>query len=261
MKINKEIKVVDHPKQWFLEFQEGWLHHYDATGDVDWSRYNVLTNEFPPFGEGIDRDKMRLMLISVAGGYDRERHAPFDDAVLPGDLSVRNFFHPIEYDSLAFTHARLRAMHADFLKQAFFPIGLLEKMQKEGQFAGLVPETVSVNGEIPNVLRVEKELLPKVMARIEANGATAALLIPGGDLSVQTAMLLARGLELYKIPSVLLAIDFQSYEKILPPRIVFVDMKNRPEERETVRLDVYEGILMQALTCLTMDAPVLVEKK
>ena len=260
MKINKEIKIVDHPKQWFLEFREGWLQYYEDTGIVDWERYNYLKNDFPPMGEGIAKEDIRLLLISVAGGYDAERHAPFDESVLPGDLSVRNFSHPIQLNSVAFPQRLDRKIPHEVLEKTFFPIQLLEKLRDEGYFTELITETVSIKGDIPNVLRVEKELLPKVMSKIEATQATAALLIPAGDLSAQTAMLLARGLELCKVPSVMIGIDYQCYEKILPPRMIFFDLDQKKDW--TLKMDEknYEKILKQALVCLTMDAPILVKK-
>lgn len=260
VKINKEIKIVDHPKQWFLEFREGWLQYYEDTGIVDWSRYNYLTNDFPPKGEGIAKEDIRLMVISVAGGYDAKKHTPFDEAVLPGDLSIRNFQHPIKKGSVAFPHELEKDVSHTVLEKTFFPIDLLEKLKDEGYIDELINETVSINGDLPNVLRVEKELLPKVMARIEETGATAALLIPAGDLSVQTAMLLARGLELCKVPSVMIGIDYHCYEKILPPRIIFFDLNRKHEWVDLVDDEGYEKILKQALVCLTMDAPVLVKK-
>jgi hypothetical protein len=260
MKINKEIKIVDHPKQWFLEFRSGWLQYYEDTGIVDWARYNYLKNEFPPKGEGIDKENIRLILISVAGGYDVNKHAPFDEAVLPGDLSVRNFKHPIESGSIAFPENLAKDVAHNVLEETFFPIHVLEKLKEEGYIEELIAETVSINGDLPNVLRVEKELLPKVIARIEATGATAALLIPAGDLSVQTAMLLARGLELCKIPSVMIGIDYQCYEKILPPRIVFFDLNRKHGWADMVDEESYAKILKQAMVCLTMDAPILIKK-
>jgi hypothetical protein len=67
------MEILENRAQWLATFRAGWLAHYQQTGEFDWKRYQRPRNNATPAGPGVDLRTSRLMLISSAGGYLRDR--------------------------------------------------------------------------------------------------------------------------------------------------------------------------------------------
>lgn len=172
------MEILENREAWGAEFENGWLAHFRKTGEMDWSRYNRPTNEKAPSGLGIDAAQARLVLISTAGGYLAEEQVPFDAPNPLGDYTLRIFPTATAFEDIAFAHTHYdhRAVDAD--PEVLLPLRLLEKMEPEGEIGELTESVISVMGYQPVVTRVLDELIPAVLAKVEEQGAQAALLVP-----------------------------------------------------------------------------------
>lgn len=254
-----ELKIIDNPKQWYLDFEQGWLSNYAQTGNHDWNLYNHLENQFAPVGKGIPQKNIKLILITASGAFHPATQSPFMSATPFEDLSIRRLNNDIHFEELSFSEHSLSNISLMIKSRIFFPVNLLREISKAGTIHSIAKETISLNGEIPNVLRIEKELLPKILDVIDQNQANAALLVSSSHLSTQTVMLLARGLELWKIPSVVIGADLTDYAKILPPRALYVGNIKNNLQLENIELQKHKKVLLKAINMLTKDAPLKLE--
>ena len=159
------------------KFRDGWLGHYQQTGEIDWDRYPRLRNKSAPAGQGIDLAANRLMLISSAGSY-LPPGQPFDAKDPLGDYTVRLFptATPPEQLALSHTHYDHTAVQAD--PQVLLPLRHLAELVAEGVIGELAPSVISFMGYQPDVTRVIDETIPAVVRAAKAEHVRAALLVP-----------------------------------------------------------------------------------
>jgi len=172
------MEILEDLPAWEAEFRAGWLAHYEQTGETNFKLYNRPKNNVAPAGPGIDLSQSRLALISTAGGYLRDRQAPFDAPNLLGDYTIRRFptATPLTEIAYAHTHYDHTAVNAD--PQVLLPLRHLESMVEAGLIGELAPSVISFMGYQPNVRAVIEELIPAILEAAEAEAVEAALLVP-----------------------------------------------------------------------------------
>lgn len=171
------MKIHENHDLWVKIFQEGWMAEFKQTGYCNWDIYVRPRNHTPVPGPGIDLASSRLMLISSAGGYAPDTHAPFDTSNPLGDYTIRVFSPETPFDQLAYAHEHYdhAAVNAD--PQVLLPLRHLREMVAEGKIGGLT-SVVSFMGYQPDISRLLGETIPAILKAAQKERADAALLVP-----------------------------------------------------------------------------------
>jgi hypothetical protein len=72
------MEILENRDAWTTNFRAGWLATAEATGKLDWKRYQRPANAQPVSGKAVDLRASRLVLISSAGAYLPASQEPFD---------------------------------------------------------------------------------------------------------------------------------------------------------------------------------------
>ena len=173
------MKILEDLEQWKAEYEQGWLAHYQETGEFDWKRYNRPKNSTAPAGAGVDLSQSRLALISSAGAYLRDSQEPFNtDLAALGDYTIRLFPSSTPFAALAFAHGFYDHTAVNEDPQVLLPLRHLEDLVNEGVIGELAPSVISFCGFQPDVERTVNELIPAILEAAKAEAIDAALLVP-----------------------------------------------------------------------------------
>jgi D-proline reductase (dithiol) PrdB len=172
------MTAFENRDQWFESYQQGWLKHFQETGQFDWKIYQRPKNTTPISGAAIDLSQSRLALISTAGAYLKDEQTPFDAPHPIGDYSIRTFPSSTAFDQLdyAHTHYDQTAVRTD--AQVLLPLRHLENMVREGYIGELAPSVISYMGYQPDATRTMDETFPAILERLKQERVQAALLVP-----------------------------------------------------------------------------------
>jgi D-proline reductase (dithiol) PrdB len=163
---------------------------------------------------------LNLALISSAGAYI-DGTEPFDTASKDGDLTYREI--PIEVEAADLRYAAKGYDPAYVIedRNCQIPIERLGEYQANAVIGQLNPVWWSISSHIPNARRVAEELVPHLAGRLDRYEAHAALLIPASRLCHQTLGIIARGLELSGIPTMMISVDPGLTDMTRPPRTAY----------------------------------------
>ncbi len=172
------MEIFEDRADWEAAFRTGWLEHFQQTGITDFKQYKRPKNNLAPSGRGITLSQSRLVLISSAGGYMPTSQTPFDAANPLGDYTIRLLPTATPFDAIAYAHTHYdhTAVNAD--PQVLLPLGHLADLAAAGTIGALTPNLISFMGYQPDVGRVLDELIPAIVAAVQAEEAHAALLVP-----------------------------------------------------------------------------------
>jgi len=250
-----DMEVLENPLEWLRTFQDGWLSKLEKSGVIDWSLYNPPKNSTAPNSRGIKLANSRLMLISTAGAYFPGKHAFFNCAHPLGDYSIRQTPTVIALEELAISHPDLDLSYAEQDPEVLLPIRQLRQMVKEGKLGSLAPVFISYCGFQPHAIRIVKELVPAILRAVKQFNVHAALIVPAGKLSIQSAGLVARALEVNHIATTMTCWNGDMARESAPPRGTATHLPGssplgRPGDQEQQR-----RILDATLDLLEQDAP------
>lgn len=172
------MEILENRERWLKEFREGWLAHYQQTGEFDWKRYNRPTNHQIPGGPGIALDQSRLILITSAGSYLKDEQEPFEAEDPLGDYSLRLYSSSIDLDELAFSHTHYEHSAVEQDPQVLVPLRHLNQMVNNGLIGELAPTVISFMGYLPLATRLVDETIPAILEVARQERADAALLVP-----------------------------------------------------------------------------------
>src|SRR5262249_13225674 len=79
----------------------------------------------------------------------------------------------------------------------------------------------SISSYIPNANRVAQELTPAIAERLRRYEVRAALFIPASRLCHQTLAIIARGVEMAGIPTMMISVDRNLSDTVRPPRSAY----------------------------------------
>jgi D-proline reductase (dithiol) PrdB len=160
---------------------------------------------------------VRLAVISTAGAFLPEQDPAFEET--GRDLSLRALPADVDLSAVSFSRSLGVDPPAESDPQVLLPLYLLDELVGEGVLEEVAPEVISCHGRIPDAVRVVEELAPAVLRQVEAQGATAALIVPARRLDHQTAALLARTLECSGIVTVVPCVFKEVVRSVRAPRI------------------------------------------
>lgn len=192
-------------------------------GNESLAGYPFVENTFAPFTP-LKRalPMLNLALITSAGAYIDGTEA-FDLASKDGDLEFREF--PLEVDAADLRYAAKgfdpKAVMDD--RNAQIPIDRLLEYEAQAVIGKLNDVWWSMSCYIPNAARVADDMAPKLAERLHRYSVQAAMLIPASRLCHQTMGLLARGIEMSGIPTIVVSVDRGVTSMVRPPRTVYYD--------------------------------------
>lgn len=172
------MEILENQIAWAAHFNDNWLAHAEAAREADWKIYQPPRNQQVPGTPGVDVASSRLMLISSAGGYVRERQPSFAATSLFGDYGIRTFPITTPFSALAYAHDHYDHAMIDADPQVALPLELLQEMAENGRIGSLASSVVSFMGYQPDSARVVAETIPTIVAAAKAENINAALLAP-----------------------------------------------------------------------------------
>lgn len=172
------MEVFENRAEWYENYKQGWLAHYEQTGETNFKLYERPRNSTAPQGKAIDLSKNRLILISSAGGYLPPEQIAFDAENVLGTYDIRMIPSDTKLDKLAFAHTHYdhTAVNAD--TQVLVPLRHLEAMVREGLIGEMAPDFISFMGYQPDVTRVLDETIPLIIEAVKSQQVDGALLVP-----------------------------------------------------------------------------------
>lgn len=212
------LEQVDDWRRRYGSWQDG--RGATAAGD-DLGSYPFVQNKRAPFVPARRALPMlNLALISSAGAYIDGTEA-FKTNDVDGDISFREI--PVEVEAEDFRFAArgydARAVEQDINSQ--LPLQRLFEFEGNGIIGQLNPVFWSFCGYVPEAARLVEEMIPKLIERVKRYEVQAALLIPASRLCHQSVSLVARGLEMQGIPTMMLAVARDVVDQVRPPRAAY----------------------------------------
>ncbi|MCB0064430.1 MAG: hypothetical protein KDE19_20035, partial [Caldilineaceae bacterium] len=154
------MEILENRVDWYKNYQENWLRHYQETGETKWDLYKLPNNQTVPAGKGIDLTQSRLVLISSAGGYLPATQTPFDAENDLGDYTIRTFPVTTPPTNIAFAHTHYDHTAVNEDQQVLLPLGHLQAMVDAGRIGALADDVISFMGYQPDATRVVDETVP-----------------------------------------------------------------------------------------------------
>ncbi len=172
------MEILESKAEWAATYRDGFLAHYEATGELDFKQYKRVRNQSAPGGKGIDLSASCLALISTAGFYLRDSQTPFDAANKLGDYSIRLFPSSTPPGAWDIAHEHYDHKYVKEDSQVLLPMRHLESMVEEGIIGEIAPSVVNFSGYQPDVIRVVDEMIPQIVREMKEEQVSAALLVP-----------------------------------------------------------------------------------
>lgn len=163
---------------------------------------------------------LNLALVTSAGAYIDGTEA-FDTSKTDGDVSFREIPVEIEAEDLRWAARGYDPSAVQEDMNAQVPLARLFEFEGNGIIGQLNPVWWSFCGFIPHAARLVERTLPELVERVTRYEAQAALLIPASLLCHQSMALAARALEAAGIPTMMLAVDRGSVERVRAPRAAY----------------------------------------
>ena len=171
-------EIFDGREEWQAHYEGGWLAHYRASGEIDWSLYPRPRNREAVGAPGVNLRESRLLFVTSAGAYLPASQPAFDDENDLGDYDIRLIPSETALDEIAYAHTHYphEAVKAD--GQVLLPLRHLEELRAAGDIGELAPQFVSFMGYQPDAPRVVAETAPLLAAYAKEAAVRAALLAP-----------------------------------------------------------------------------------
>lgn len=216
------MEVLENLSDWRERYARWKLTNAPSADDVG-PNYPLVENRHAPFTPARRALPMlKLALLSSAGAYiDGSR--PFDTTIAGGDTTFREI--PVEVTAEDLQWAARgydpAAVREDMNAQ--LPLDRLREFEGNGIIGQLNPVFWSLCGFIPSAARFVETSLPQLVERVVRQDVRAALLIPASQLCHQTMALAARGLEAAGVPTMMLAVERETADRVKAPRAAFYD--------------------------------------
>jgi len=213
------VEIIEQIDRWREKYRS-WSPK--GSGD-DLGGYPFIENRRAPLSPARRAlPMMNLALISSAGAYIDGTEA-FDTKAAGGDLSYREIPTEVGAEDLRFA---ARGYDPAFIQQDLnvqVPLTRLREYEANRVIGQLNSVFWSCCGFITEAASFVDATLPKLLERLMRYEVQGALLIPASNLCHQTVGLAARAIELAGIPTVCLAVDRQTIERVRPPRAGYYD--------------------------------------
>lgn len=208
------MEVIEHLSRWRQSY-DTWQSKRSGDNLTGYPFIENATAPFTPARRSLPM--MNLALISSAGAYI-DGTDPFDTSSSDGDFSFREIPIDIEARDLQFAG---RGYDQSFVQQDInvqIPLSRLLEYEANRVIGQLNSVFWSFCGFIPDAATLVENTLPKLVERLTHYGVQGVLLVPASSLCHQSVGLAARAIELSGIPTVCLAVDRQTIERVRPSR-------------------------------------------
>ena len=209
------MEIIQQVDRWRGQYGS-WKAKQRSTNDL--KGYPFIENSLAPFTPARRALPMlNLALISSAGAYI-DGTDPFDLNKPDGDITFREI--PTEIDPRDLKFAT-RGYDETFVQQDInvqIPLARLFEYESNRVIGQLNSAFWSFCGFIPDAAAFAELTLPKLVDRLKHYEVQAALLIPASQLCHQSMGLAARAIEMAGIPTITLAVDRPTIERVRPPR-------------------------------------------
>lgn len=211
------MEVIENLSRWRQSYASWQSKH---AGD-SLAGYPFIENATAPFTPARrSLPMMNLALITSAGAYI-DGTEPFDRTAKDGDFSFREIPTDIDARDLQFAG---RGYDESFIKQDInveVPVARLLECQANRVIGQLNSVFWSFCGYIPDAATFVENTLPKLVDRLKHYDVQGVLLVPASSLCHQSIGLAARAIEMAGIPTVCLAVDRPTIERVRPSRAAF----------------------------------------
>ena len=163
---------------------------------------------------------LNLALISSAGGYITGTE-PFDTTSRDGDINFREIPIEVEAEDMSYAAKGYDPAAVKQDRNAQIPVERLLEYQANAVIGNLNNVWWSLSTYIPNARLVADELAPRLAERLHRYDVQAALLIPASRLCHQTLGLVARGIEMAGIPTMIISVDPRETDRVRAPRTAY----------------------------------------
>ncbi len=209
------MEIIEQVDRW-REQHRSWKAKQRSADDL--KGYPFIENSRAPFTPARRALPMlNLALISSAGAYI-DGTDPFDLSAVDGDITFREIPTDIDARDLKFA---ARGYDETFVQQDLnveVPLARLFEYESNRVIGQLNSAFWSLCGFIPDAAAFVELTLPKLVERLKHYEVQAALLIPASQLCHQSMGLAARAIEMAGIPTITLAVDRATIERVRPPR-------------------------------------------
>ena len=171
-------ETFDSAAEWQAQYERGWLAHYEATGEIDWSLYPRPRNKEAVGAPGVNLRESRLLFVTSSGAYLPASQERYDDENDMGDYSIRTIPSDTPLEAIAYAHTHYPHDAVDADAQVLLPLRHLEALRDMGEIGELAPQAVSFMGYQPDVPRLVAETAPQIVAYAKEAAVRAALLVP-----------------------------------------------------------------------------------
>lgn len=214
------MEILERPEEWRDRYAR-WKQINEMRGGDVGEHYPWVENERAPFQPARRALPMlNLALITSAGAYI-DGTEPFDTEIYGGDASFREIPVEVGPEDLKWSARGYDPAAALEDMDAQVPLARLKEFEGNGIIGQLNPVFWSLCGFAPNAARFASTAVPELVERIRRYEVQAALLVPASRLCHQTLSLVARGIEMAGVPTMMLAVDREVVEWARPPRAAY----------------------------------------
>jgi D-proline reductase (dithiol) PrdB len=190
-------------------------------GNERLSGYPFVENTHAPFTPmRRSLPMLNLALISSAGAYITGTE-PFDTSSRDGDINFREIPIEVEAEDISFAAKGYDPGAVKQDRNAQIPVDRLLEYEANLVIGHLNNVWWSLSSYIPNARLVADDLAPRLADRLHRYEVQAALLIPASRLCHQTLGLIARGIEMAGIPTMMISVDARETDRVRAPRAAY----------------------------------------
>ncbi len=172
------MHAVERLKEWKNNFKNKWLAEFNYSGRIDWDLYSYVKNTKTPSSIGIGLKDSKIVLITSAGSYLKNKQRPFDAANPLGDYSIRTYPASTNFINIEFAHDHYKQDSVRRDPQVLIPTRHLFELVNQGVLGQLFPKVISFMGYQPDITQVVSETIPQIQSVINDQDINCALLVP-----------------------------------------------------------------------------------
>ena len=216
------MEIIEQMDDWRDKYAR-WKLTNELRGDDVGPHYPWVENRRAPFTPARRALPMlNLALVTSAGAYI-DGTEPFDTSIAGGDVSFREIPIEIEAEDLKWSARGYDPAAVGEDMSAQVPVARLLEFEGNGIIGQLNPVFWSFCGFIPSAARFSQASLPSFVERVVRYEVQAALLVPASRLCHQTMSLAARSLEAAGIPTMILGVERETFDRVRPPRAAYYE--------------------------------------
>ncbi len=179
-----------------------------------------LETEFIPWAPWhVGPDRAKVGLVSTGGVFLKKGlHQPY----AAGEPAFREFPSVVAADDLELGAADYDQQYAREDINVVFPLERLQELSLSGYLGAIAPFVYSFTGPVSDLNGLLANYAPSVAYRMKRMGVEVALLVATSAVDHQTAVLIARAIELAGVPTIVLGTNREVLERVKAPRAVLV---------------------------------------